>query len=313
MIHREFRSAPRKPGSRVVGWGAGMLISAALLGATPASAQNQIVLAAADAQATVPTTLSFGIVPQQSASRLAKMWGPLLAHIGNEVGVEIRFQTAKDIPTFEACLAAGAYDLAYMNPIHYAIFSDRSGYLALSRQSKKKLRGILVVRKDGANRTIQDLDGAEIAFPSPGAFGASVLPRAEMRALGVDFSPKYVKSHDSVYRAVAAGLMPAGGGVLRTWNAMDPSIRDQLEIIYQTEKYTPHAIAALPAIPIAVQARIQDVLVSIGTDHPELAQSVGMPGFDPARDADWNDVRGLRLDAADTGISTSEGAKCPSG
>lgn len=313
MNRRKIRSESSRTCSRVLSHVTGILFSALLLGATPAKSEEQLQLAATDAEASVPTTLSFGIVPQQSASRLAKMWGPLLAHLGNEIGIEIRFQTAKDIPTFEACLAAGAYDLAYMNPIHYAIFADRSGYLALSRQSEKKLRGIVVVRKDSQRTTIRDLDGAEIAFPSPGAFGASVLPRAEMRARGVDFTPKYVKSHDSVYRAVAAGLMPAGGGVLRTWNAVDPTIRDQLRIIYETEQYTPHAIAALPAIPIAVQTRIRDSLVAIGTTHPELAQSVGMPGFDTALDADWDDVRNLRLDAAATGISTDEGAKCPSG
>jgi len=67
--------------------------------------------------------LTFGIVPQQSASRLAKMWGPLMAELGAQTGVTFSFQTTKDIPTFEACLAAGAYDIAYMNPMHYAIFS----------------------------------------------------------------------------------------------------------------------------------------------------------------------------------------------
>jgi len=47
----------------------------------------------------------------------------------------------------------------------------------------------------------------------------------------IEFEPNYVKSHDSVYRAVAAGLFPAGGGVTRTFNSLDPAIREDLRII----------------------------------------------------------------------------------
>jgi len=115
-------------------------------------------------------TVTFGVVPQQSASRLARMWGPLLARLGEELGVKVEFRTTKDIPTFEACLAAGAYDFAYMNPVHYTIFSEAAGYNAVARQSKKQLKGLLVVKRDSPLDTLDDLEGADIAFPSAGAF-----------------------------------------------------------------------------------------------------------------------------------------------
>lgn len=154
--------------------------------------------------------LTFGIVPQQSASRLAQMWGPLLSALSDRSGYSVQFRTTKDIPTFEACLAAGAFDIAYMNPMHYAVFSQDGGYTAILRQANKRLKGLLVTRVDGA-RSLDDLDGETLAFPSPGAFGASVLTRAQLAESGVSFEPAYVKSHDSVYRAVAAGLMAGGG------------------------------------------------------------------------------------------------------
>ena len=257
--------------------------------------------------------LRFGIVPQQSASRLARMWGPLLTRLSDELGVDIRFETTKDIPTFEACLAAGAYDFAYMNPVHYTIFAEAAGYNALARQSDKRLRGLIVVRKDSPAQSLDDLSGAQVAFPSPGAFGASVVPRAEMRARGIAFEPEYVKSHDSVYRAVVAGLMPAGGGVLRTFNAISPELRDQLRVIYRTEGYTPHAIAARGDVPANLRAALQEVLMEINASAPELAKSVGMNGFETAMDGDWDDVRALGLGARDTGISTEGNVPCPSG
>jgi len=259
------------------------------------------------------TVLTFGIVPQQSASRLAKMWGPLMEELGAAAGVTFRFQTTKDIPTFEACLAKGVYDIAYMNPMHYAIFSQEARYRAIARQSKKRLKGVIVARIGSEIDEIPDLGGAQVAFPSPGAFGASILTRSTLTDNDIEFEPSYVKSHDSVYRAVAAGLFPAGGGVLRTFNSVDPSIRENLRIIYETEGFTPHAIAAHPRIGGDLSQRIQTALLDLAQANPELAKGVGMNGFEVGEDADWDDVRGLSMNRQDTGILNVGDASCPSG
>lgn len=259
------------------------------------------------------TVLTFGIVPQQSASRLAKMWGPLMKELGIEAGVTFRFQTTKDIPTFEACLAQGAYDVAYMNPMHYAIFSQEARYNAIARQTKKRLKGVIVARVGSDIDEIPDLDGAQVAFPSPGAFGASILTRSTLADNEIEFEPNYVKSHDSVYRAVVAGLFPAGGGVLRTLNSVDPEIRENLKIIYETESYTPHAIATHLRISGDLSKRIQTALMTLALSRPELAKGVGMNGFEIGEDADWDDVRGLSMDREDTGILDIGDASCPSG
>ena len=258
-------------------------------------------------------SLTFGIVPQQSASRLAAMWGPLLKELSDDLNVEIRFATTKDIPTFEACLAIGAYDVAYMNPVHYTIFSEATGYRAVARQSDKLLKGLLVVRNDSPVQSLEDLDGQTVAFPSIGAFGASVVPRAEMVSRGIEIQADYVKSHDSVYRAVAAGLRPAGGGVLRTFNSIGDDLRSQLRVIYLTDGYTPHAIAAHASLDTAIVDALQVALTSMATTAPDVVASVGMNGFETASDEDWDDVRALNLSARDTGILTESEIKCPSG
>lgn len=256
-------------------------------------------------------SLSFGIVPQQSASRLAKTWGPLLSELSARTGQEIVFKTTKDIPTFEACLEAGAYDIAYMNPMHYAVFAEGERYRAILRQANKRLKGVIVARKDGP-LALQDLDGARLAFPSPGAFGASVLTRATLSETGITFEPAYVKSHDSVYRAVAAGLMPAGGGVLRTFRAVDPAIRDQLQIIHETDAFTPHALAVQAGLPSELAVQLQAVLVQIALDRPELVKNIGMSGFQISEDRDWDDVRALNMPTEATGILSDRSVTCPS-
>lgn len=254
----------------------------------------------------------FGIVPQQSASRLAQLWVPLMEHLKTETQLDIRFTTAKDIPTFEACLAQGAYDVSYMNPYHYTVFHD-VGYEAIARQADKKLRGLIVVRDDAPFTELKDLDGQVIAFPSPAAFGASVLPRAEMTAQGMTITPRYVRSHDSVYRAVLSGALPAGGGVLRTFNNQADEAKAKLRIIYRTDGYTPHAFAVHQRLGLATTTRIQKALIRTATEKPALLKALGMKGLEPAQDQDWDDVRGLNLTRAQTEITETGNVRCHSG
>lgn len=242
--------------------------------------------------------LSFGIVPQQAASKLAKLWTPIFKYVESKSGHALRFKTAKNIPTFEKALAAGSYDLSYMNPYHYTVFSQKPGYRAFARQANKRIRGILVIRKDSAVATLEDLSNSKLAFPAPAAFAASVLPRAKLSNDKIAFVPKYVSSHDSVYRSVAKGLFPAGGGIERTLGNVAPEIRDDLKILWKSEGFTPHAFAAHPRVPEATIKAITDAFIGMNSD-PEgkaLLKSINFKGIQTSVDKDWDDVRALGID-----------------
>lgn len=258
-------------------------------------------------------TLSFAIVPQQSATRLAKIWAPLLQEISERIGKKLVFATTKDIPSFEACLAQGAYDFAYMNPYHYVVFHEKTGYRAFARQKDKLLKGLIVVRNDSPFTKLSDLNGKMIAFPSPAAFGASVIPRAEMVAQNVQFEPRYVKSHDSVYRAVAAKIIPAGGGVIRTFNTVSPDIRAQLRVIFRTDGYTPHAFAAHPNLSSETLQSVLDAFLALSVSSSDLLVPLGMKGLEQAEDKDWDDVRSLGLSRSHTQIEATGQLICHSG
>jgi len=241
--------------------------------------------------------LSFGIVPQQSASKLARLWSPILEHISRQSGLKIRFATAPDIPTFEKRLAAGKYDFAYMNPYHYVVFHKAPGYRALNKAQNKRIKGIIVVAKDSKISKLKGLNNSTLAFPAPAAFAASILTRSDLAQDNVTFTAKYVSSHDSVYRTVAKGIYPAGGGVIRTFKNITPEIRHQLRILWTTKGYTPHAIAAHPRIKPSDARKVQQALINM-VQQPagkKLLENIKIKGFEVASDSDWNDVRNLKL------------------
>jgi phosphonate transport system substrate-binding protein len=242
-------------------------------------------------------TLTFGIVPQQSASRLAEEWGPLLAEVGRRAGVKLEFRTAPNIPVFEERMAHGDFDLAYMNPYHYVVFHSSNGYQAFAKEQDRKIRGILVVRKDSAYRTLADLKGKTVVFPAPASFAASILTQAEFGRMHIPIEPKFVISHDSVYRAVASGLQEAGGGIQRTFEASPPEIQDGLRILMETPAYTPHAFAAHPRVSSEVLAKVQAAMISLSGDEvgQRLLAVMAFKGLSAARDKEWNDIRALDI------------------
>ncbi len=241
--------------------------------------------------------LTFAVVPQQSASRLAMQWGPLLKEVSQRSGVPLRFRTATDIPQFEKRLSLGKYDFAYMNPYHYAVFHESVGYQAFAKAKDRLIQGIIVIHKDSPYQQLSELTEQELVFPSPAAFAASILTQATLSSENIATTPVYVTSHDSVYRAVASGRYVAGGGILRTLNAMDESVRSKLRILTATERYTPHAFAAHPAIGEETVTRIRKAFMSLADDETgrTLLAPLRLKGIVPAEDADWNDVRSLNI------------------
>lgn len=236
-------------------------------------------------------SIVFGVVPQQSATKLVQQWQPLLQRWGDLAGVEIKFATARDIPTFEARLMAGAYDIAYMNPYHFTLVNQNPGYMALARAKNKRITGIIVARR-GKSVSLDELQDKTIAFPAPRAFAASIITQSELAQKGIKFTPKYVGSHDSVYLGVLKGLYIAGGGVKRTFESLPSEIKDQLSIIYTTAGYTPHAIAVSNNVDEEITLALRKAIAQLN-DDPKAQESfilLNIDGLQLAQDQDWQDV-----------------------
>jgi len=243
-------------------------------------------------------TYSFGIVPQQSASKLAALWVPILRQVSTESGHKLIFKTAKNIPEFEKKLAEGEYDFSYMNPYHYTVFHKLSNYSAILKAKDKRIKGIIVVKKNSPYKRLEDLSNQTIAFPSPAAFAASILTQSAFKQHNLNITPKYVSSHDSVYRNVAKGRLAAGGGVIRTFKNTEASIKDQLTVLWTSDGFTPHAIAAHERVPSEDVKDIQKSFINLSSVEKtkKLLAKIKLKGLESAQNSDWDDVRELKIE-----------------
>jgi len=245
-----------------------------------------------------PGGYSFAIGPQQSATELAKRWTPIIQYISDKSGVPLQFKTAKDIPTFQQMMGEGSFDIAYINPYHYLGFHKSvNAYTAFAQEKDGKLVGVLVVKKDGPINNVSQLSEKTLAFPAPTALSATWLPLNMLREKNITVTPQYVTSMDSVYRSVAKGLFPAGGGETRTLSTIDPEVRSQLSILWTSESLSPFPFAAHKRVPKDVVAKLQKAMDQMDNDPhgAELLKAINFKGIEPANDADYNAMRKLNI------------------
>ena len=220
-----------------------------------------------------------GIVPQLPPREIAASWTPVLKDVGERSGQCFELVIPTSIPLFEKQLLEGGFDFAFLNPYHQVMARPRVGLIPLVRDGKTNLDGILVVRQDSPLRKVSDLNGKAVAFPAPNSFGASLLMRTLLDRQGIRIKPEYLSTHSNVYRAVALGRAPAGGGVNSTWMRERPELRRELRILWRTPSYAPHPFSAASRVPAATRSKVQEAFLRLGTTEQgrALLAKVQMP------------------------------------
>lgn len=205
--------------------------------------------------------------PQMSAVALSEAWLPFLKRLLDDTGIAIRLKVYPSRQEFEGDLFSGSPDFAFMNPYYAVLVRQRHGYIPLVRDNTKQLHGVIVVRKDSAIRSIEELEQQTIAFPSPNAMAASLYPRALLaEQFNLSFQPMYVGTHENVYRAVLLRRAAAGGGVVRTLETEPEELKSQLRILYTTPGVAPHPLVAHPRVPAVVRERLTTAIIKLHND-----------------------------------------------
>lgn len=241
------------------------------------------------------------VVPQFPATEIHATWSKLLDGLKKDGLPEIELVFAKDITEFENQFKAGQADLIYCNPYHMVMAKKAQGYIPLVRESKP-LTGILVVSADsGPNgiKSLNDLNGKTLLFPSPNAFGASLYMRALLkREKGLEFTTQYVKTHSNVIRGVVRGEGQAGGMVSATLLAETPELQKRVKIIYETPPAPAHPIAAHPRVDASTQEAITAAILGYIKTNKKVGEDIQIPNPVRADYAkDYKPLENLGLEA----------------
>ena len=224
-------------------------------------------------------SLTVAVVPQFTSLQIHKDWTPFLERLSRDSGVPLKLKTYKLIPDFEADMLKGGADLVFMNPYHQVMAKRAAGYMPLVRDNNP-LTGILLVRRDSPVKTIKNLAGEKLAFPSPNAFAASLYMRALLvEQEGIKFDPIYVNTHSNVFRQIILGDMAAGGTTKNAFKREPDAVIMQLRVLYETPGVAAHPFAAHPRVSKAQRKALVDAILHLREDATAapLLQGVQMP------------------------------------
>jgi phosphonate transport system substrate-binding protein len=262
----------------------------------------QVFILAADPGAALEAaerkTYSLAIVPQFTPSVIERDWIPLIARLSADTGLKLELKFYKSIPDFEQDFLSGGPDFVYLSPYHAVLARKAQGYIPLIRDAEP-LIGILVVRKDSPVKTVKQLNGAVLAFPSARAFASSIYLRALLSEKEkIAFVPKYVTTHGNVYRHVILGMSAAGGGVNKTLHKESPELKEQLRTIYQTPPVPAHPLCAHPRVPASVRGSVTGAILKLAGDEASQSLLKQVELSRPVRtdyEKDYASLEGLNL------------------
>jgi phosphonate transport system substrate-binding protein len=234
----------------------------------------------------------FGIAPQQEPEKVREMWQPFFRYLEREVGYRFAFETAPSIEEFQQRVLEGRYDIWWGNPLTYIQASKRLGYVAIARDTTR-IAGLLVVLKEDGVKSAKELAGRKIAYSAPDAIGGTLLVQNYLARAGVApdrVETLYTGSHESAYRAVLEGKAAAAGGVPRSFNALDPGLREKLVILARTEEVAPQPFAVHPRLFRSYVTKIQRALLKLNwaPEGKEILTSIQYKEIVVSNDFDYD-------------------------
>jgi phosphonate transport system substrate-binding protein len=238
------------------------------------------------------------VTPQLAPETMHKAWAPLLDAVTRETGIKFTLSIPPSVAQADAQLLRGLPDFAFINPYMVLPARKAHGYVPLLRNGRNKLVGQLLVRDDSPVKTLRDLDGATIAFPSANAYAAALYLRAELARENVRFTPVYAATHSNVYRRVLLGRAAAGGGVNTSLARESADVRSRLRAVYSTPPLMPHPLAGHPRVPAAVREAVVTAILRLAAwpAHRQMFDASQIPDpvtADYARDYASMEALGL--------------------
>ncbi len=252
------------------------------------------------AQTAAKPVYLLGVHPLHNPQMLFDHFQPLVDSLNRRLNsVEIRLETSRDYPSYDAKLYAGHFHLAMPNP-YEAVEAERFGYHFFARwDNDADFRGLCLVRKEGGIHAMGDLKGKVVAFPAPSALAATMMPLWHLKQHGLDvfrdIDSRYVGSHESAILNVQQGTAALGCTWPPPWRNFQktrPAEAQQLTPLFQTDTLPSVAVMARADVPPALLAQVREHLLNLNQSEEgrRILAQIGIPGFAPADHATYRPV-----------------------
>jgi phosphonate transport system substrate-binding protein len=163
--------------------------------------------------------IRMGFNPAQDATKVLASAKPITNYLEETIrGVEVKATVAQDYRGLIEAMRSGQLDFAWLNPVGY-VDAAREGIanvlLKSSREGGPFYWSAFIVRTDSRFKTLQDLQGASIAWVDPNSAAGYTFPKATLISNKLDADKLFSKQvfaggHDAVVFSVLNGTVDVG-------------------------------------------------------------------------------------------------------
>ncbi len=279
-----MNAEPRRNGNRL------LRQRAVLLGLIFSMAWAQFARAADD-------PLLLGVFPRRSTAETTKLFAPMAAYLGEQLGREVRLIPSRNFESFWKDVVDQRYDIVHYNQYQYIRSAKTYKVIAHAQEfGKNAVPGVLFVRKDSGITRLSQLRGRTVIFGGGrDAMLSHIAPRYLLLQAGLkekDFKSEFaINPQNALVALYYKQADAAGGGDIAldqpvVKNAIDTQ---ELTILASTEPLLFLPWAVKRAMPAKLAQSIQSKLLDLNkTDTGrQVLKSAIMTGMGIAEDKDY--------------------------
>lgn len=208
---------------------------------------------------------SFGGKPLRSVQLTAEYWNPILKYVSQKSGIPLELKVESTAPEHSAKIGEGGYDFAYSNHI-FKPHNAAVGYEVIARTKEEPIRGEIVVPLNSPVKTIKDLNGREVGFPSSAAFVAYAVTLDAMAKQGVSVKPVFGGNQEGIMAQLKVGKVMAACVNSQIMKEFAEREHFKYRVIWQSQEYQNIPIIAHPRVPAKVVAAVTHALIGMSAD-----------------------------------------------
>lgn len=220
------------------------------------------LLFCAPAQAAV---YGFGVLSQRSPVLTAEYWNPILDYVEKRTGIRLDLKITRTAPESNAAIARGDYDFVYSNTIFLPSTSTQ-GYRVILRPLGEPIRAQIVTADASAIRSLADLQGRDVGFPSKAAFVGYAVPMDHLLRQGVRVTPLFGGNQEGIMGQLMAGRVPAAGVNNLVMRAFAARENFKYRVLWESPAYHNLPISAHPRVPASVVEAVRAAFAGMPQD-----------------------------------------------
>ena len=243
------------------------------------------------------TSYRFAIHPLHNPKKLAEAYQPLIAYLNRNVAQgRFELEASRDYQAFEDKLRKRQPDFLLPNPWQTLQAIDAGYGVVAMAGDAEDFKGIFIVRKDSDIKTPADLKGKTVAYPSPTALAACLLPQYFLHRNGIDINwditNVYVGSQESAIMNAYLRQAAAGATWPQPWRIFQsehPEEAAQLQVIWETEYMQNNSVMIRDDVPAPIAQRVTELLLGLHKTEEgrSILERMAIRAFYSADDASY--------------------------